>query len=67
MDLNYTRDTTGGAEGLDLVTRIRAIDQMIPLVVMTAWGNVDLAVEAMRREPLTSCKSLGAIISFWKK
>jgi len=49
MDLNYTRDTTGGAEGLDLVTRIRAIDQTIPLVVMTAWGNVDLAVEAMRR------------------
>jgi phosphoserine phosphatase RsbU/P len=49
MDLNYTRDTTGGAEGLELVTRIRAIDQTIPLVVMTAWGNVDLAVEAMRR------------------
>lgn len=49
MDLNYTRDTTGGAEGLELVTRIRALDQTIPLVVMTAWGNVDLAVEAMRR------------------
>jgi len=49
MDLNYTRDTTGGAEGLELVSRIRAIDQAIPLVVMTAWGNVDLAVEAMRR------------------
>lgn len=49
MDLNYTRDTTGGAEGLELVTRIRAIDQTIPLVVMTAWGNVELAVEAMRR------------------
>ena len=49
MDLNYTRDTTGGAEGLELVSRIRSIDQTIPLVVMTAWGNVDLAVEAMRR------------------
>lgn len=49
LDLNYTRDTTGGAEGLELVSRIRSIDQTIPLVVMTAWGNVDLAVEAMRR------------------
>ena len=49
LDLNYTRDTTGGAEGLELVTQIRSIDQTIPLVVMTAWGNVDLAVEAMRR------------------
>ncbi len=49
LDLNYTRDTTGGAEGLALVSQIRAIDQTIPLVVMTAWGNVDLAVEAMRR------------------
>ncbi|HSS99794.1 MAG TPA: SpoIIE family protein phosphatase [Terriglobales bacterium] len=49
MDLNYTRDTTGGAEGLELVSQIRLIDQNIPLVVMTAWGNVDLAVEAMRR------------------
>jgi len=49
LDLNYTRDTTGGAEGLELVSRIRSIDQTIPLIVMTAWGNVDLAVEAMRR------------------
>jgi sigma-B regulation protein RsbU (phosphoserine phosphatase) len=49
MDLNYTRDTTGGAEGLELVSRIRSIDQTVPLVVMTAWGSVGLAVEAMRR------------------
>jgi phosphoserine phosphatase RsbU/P len=49
MDLNYTRDTTGGAEGLELVSSIRAMDQAIPLVVMTAWGSVGLAVEAMRR------------------
>jgi phosphoserine phosphatase RsbU/P len=48
LDLNYTRDTTGGAEGLELVSKIRSMDQIIPLVVMTAWGNVDLAVEAMR-------------------
>jgi FixJ family two-component response regulator len=49
LDLNYTRDTTSGREGLDLLTRIRAMDQTLPVVVMTAWSNVDLAVEAMRR------------------
>lgn len=49
IDLNYTRDTTSGQEGLDLLTRIQAIDPMLPVVVMTAWGSVDLAVEAMRR------------------
>jgi phosphoserine phosphatase RsbU/P len=49
MDLNYTRDTTAGGEGLDLVTQIRAIDENMPVVVMTAWSSVDLAVEAMRR------------------
>ncbi|HMF53468.1 MAG TPA: sigma-54 dependent transcriptional regulator, partial [Edaphobacter sp.] len=49
VDLNYTRDTTSGQEGLDLVARIREIDTQVPVVVMTAWGNIDLAVEAMRR------------------
>jgi sigma-B regulation protein RsbU (phosphoserine phosphatase) len=49
MDLNYTRDTTGGAEGLELVSRIRALDKSVRLIVMTAWSSVDLAVEAMRR------------------
>ncbi len=49
MDLNYTRDTTAGGEGLDLVSQIRLIDENLPLVVMTAWSTVDLAVEAMRR------------------
>ena len=49
MDLNYTRDTTSGQEGLDLLTRIQANDQSTTVVVMTAWGTVDLAVEAMRR------------------
>ena len=49
MDLNYTRDTTAGGEGLELVSQIRAIDQDLPLVVMTAWSSVDLAVEAMQR------------------
>ena len=49
MDLNYTRDTTSGQEGLDLLTRIQTIDATLPIVVMTAWGSVDLAVEAIRR------------------
>jgi DNA-binding NtrC family response regulator len=49
IDLNYTRDTTSGREGLDLLTRVRALDPNLPVVVMTAWGTIDLAVEAMRR------------------
>jgi len=49
IDLNYTRDTTSGQEGLDLLAKIQAIDAMLPVIVMTAWGSVDLAVEAMRR------------------
>src|SRR5882724_7628766 len=49
MDLNYARDTTSGSEGLALFTRIQAADPTLPIVVMTAWGSVDLAVEAMRR------------------
>jgi DNA-binding NtrC family response regulator len=49
IDLNYARDTTSGSEGLDLLPRIRAVDATLPVVVMTAWGSVDLAVEAMRR------------------
>lgn len=48
MDLNYARDTTSGREGLDLISRIKAEDNSLPIVVMTAWGSVDLAVEAMR-------------------
>jgi DNA-binding NtrC family response regulator len=49
IDLNYTRDTTSGAEGLDLVAQIRATDGELPVVVMTAWGSVEVAVEAIRR------------------
>jgi DNA-binding NtrC family response regulator len=49
MDLNYARDTTSGREGLDLLTELRGLDPTLPIVVMTAWGNVDLAVEAMHR------------------
>jgi len=49
IDLNYARDTTRGQEGLDLLTRLRAEGITAPVVVMTAWGSIDLAVEAMRR------------------
>ncbi len=49
MDLNYTRDTTSGEEGLELLNRIQALDATLPVIVMTAWGSVELAVEAMRR------------------
>jgi DNA-binding NtrC family response regulator len=49
MDLNYTRDTTSGDEGLDTIARIRSFDAYTPIVVMTAWGSIGLAVEAMRR------------------
>lgn len=49
LDLNYTRDTTSGQEGLDLLERLRQLDSSLPVIVMTAWGSVDLAVEAMRR------------------
>ncbi|HEX5733149.1 MAG TPA: sigma-54 dependent transcriptional regulator [Blastocatellia bacterium] len=49
MDLNYTRDTTSGEEGLDLLSRIQTLDGSLPVVVMTAWGSVELAVEAIRR------------------
>lgn len=49
IDLNYTRDTTSGQEGLDLLSKIQEVDGQVPVIVMTAWANVDVAVEAMRR------------------
>jgi sigma-B regulation protein RsbU (phosphoserine phosphatase) len=49
MDLNYTRDTTSGREGLELIPRVRAHVPAMPIVVMTGWGSIDTAVEAMRR------------------
>jgi len=49
LDLNYTRDTTSGQEGLDLLPRIQALDSTLPVIVMTAWGSIEGAVEAMRR------------------
>ncbi len=49
IDLNYTRDTTSGQEGLDLLARLQEIDPRLPVIVMTAWGNIDLAVESIKR------------------
>lgn len=49
LDLNYTRDTTSGQEGLDLLPRVQSLDATLPIVVMTAWGSIESAVEAMRR------------------
>jgi DNA-binding NtrC family response regulator len=49
MDLNYTRDTTSGEEGLAAIPKIQEIDSTLPIVVMTAWASIDLAVEAMKR------------------
>ena len=49
IDLNYTRDTTSGKEGLDLLARLQEVDPRLPVIVMTAWGNIDLAVESIKR------------------
>jgi len=49
IDLNYTRDTTSGREGLDLLSEVISLDSSTPVIVMTAWANIELAVEAMRR------------------
>jgi DNA-binding NtrC family response regulator len=49
IDLNYTRDTTSGQEGLDLLARIQEFDTRLPVIVMTAWGNIELAVESIKR------------------
>ncbi len=48
LDMNYQRDSTSGVEGLDLIQRLRQLDPTIPIIALTAWGNVDLAVSAMR-------------------
>ena len=48
MDLNYTRDTTSGQEGLELLTKLQSLDSTLPVIVMTAWSSLELAVEAMR-------------------
>src|ERR671917_92663 len=49
MDLNYRRDTTSGREGLELLAEVHERDPLLPVIVMTGWGTIDTAVEAMRR------------------
>src|SRR5258708_39729504 len=49
VDMNYSRDTTSGEEGLNLLTRLKELDRAPPVVVLTAWGSVELAVEAMKK------------------
>ena len=68
MDLNYARDTTSGEEGLDLLSNLEAQENSAPVIVMTAWSNVELAVEAMRRgacdfvqKPWDNARLLGTI------
>ena len=61
IDLNYTRDTTSGQEGLDLLARIQEFDARLPVIVMTAWGNIDLAVESIKRGAATLSRSRGRI------
>ena len=48
MDMNYSRDTTSGEEGLELVKRIREFDELLPIIVMTAWANIELSVAAIK-------------------
>src|SRR6476661_3161753 len=59
IDLNYTRDTTSGKEGLDLLARLQEIDPRLPVIVMTAWGNIDLAVESIKRGARLHPEALG--------
>src|SRR5262252_3789916 len=49
LDLNYSRDTTSGSEGLEVLSQVQAIDNTLQIIVMTAWGTIELAVEAMHR------------------
>lgn len=65
--MNYTRDTTSGREGIDLVTRIRRLAPGIPVIVMTAWGSINLAVEAMRRGAVEQIRAFcgGKTTSRW--
>ena len=65
MDLNFARDTTSGQEGLDLLTKIQALDSTLPVVVMTAWGSVELAVETMRRGARDFSRSPGTMPASW--
>jgi phosphoserine phosphatase RsbU/P len=60
VDMNYARDTTSGQEGLDLVARMRGLNDRVPIVAMTGWGSIALAVESMR------CGARDFIVKPWK-
>ena len=60
MDLNYARDTTSGAEGLQLIADLHATRPDLPLIAMTGWANIETAVQAMRRAPGGMCPNRGA-------
>ena len=66
IDLNYTRDTTSGQEGLDLLSQIVSLDSTVPVIVMTAWANVELAVKPCAAEPETLCRSPGKTRGFFR-
>ena len=66
MDLNYARDTTSGSEGLESAYQNAGSRSTLPIVVMTAWGSVDLAVEAMRRGLATLFRSHGTTLVYWQ-
>ena len=68
LDLNYARDTTSGVEGLELLARVRELDSALPVVLMTAWGSLELAVQAMQgggrdfvQKPWDNDKLLGTL------
>jgi DNA-binding NtrC family response regulator len=74
MDLNYALDTTSGQEGLDLLASVQKLDRTLPVVVMTAWGSIKLAVEAMQRgaadfveKPWDNSKLLSTLRTQWKR
>src|SRR5947208_904521 len=62
MDLNYTRDTTSGQEGLEVIPKLQESDSTLPIVVMTAWATIDLAVEGMNRA--SAARALTAIVTY---
>jgi DNA-binding NtrC family response regulator len=68
LDMNYTRDTTGGAEGFELVTRLQQLDSTLPVIVMTAWGSIESAVQAVQlgardyiEKPFNNARLLGVL------
>ena len=66
LDMNYTRDTTSGREGLELLDQLQVLEPTLPIIVMTAWGSVGGAVEAIRRGARESCAKAAERSALWK-